>query len=116
MYKSCTNTSYSPGISTHQFPVNVVTRQEWTRFVQRHRKDFKPSRNEALCSAHFEESCYARKLSLDGMENTKMSRVLIRGSVPTRDTVVPAGPELQTERGKRQVSVYIYLTFAWLRS
>ena len=42
-----------------------------------------------------------------GMENMTMSRVLIRGSVPTRDSVVPAGTELLTDRGKRQISVYI---------
>ena len=48
---SCKNTSYSPGIYMHQFPVNVETRQKWARLVQRHRNDFKDFRRDThkLC-------------------------------------------------------------------
>ena len=31
-------------------------------------------------------------------------RDLIGGSIPTRDTIIPEGPEVPTERNKRQVS------------
>ena len=37
----CQNTSYSEGISMHQFPSDQKLREKWTKFVQRHRPYFK---------------------------------------------------------------------------
>ncbi len=109
--ESCRNTTFTPGVTMHQFPSNRDLREKWIKFVQRHRRDFaEPSKYASLCSAHFEESCYSRKpfLKLEGMENLKMSKVLIKGSIPTRDSIVPAQPEVLTDRRKRQVTLSIF--------
>ena len=90
----------------HQFPSDPVVRDKWVKFVGKHRRDFEPqSKYSSLCSAHFEESCYLRKLSvLSGMEEgTQIRAVLIQGAVPTRDTIVPAVPGVLSEHSKRQV-------------
>lgn len=106
--QSCKNTSYTEGIRMHQFPTDPVIRGKWVKFVQRNRKDFAEpiSKYSALCSAHFEESCYTRRFSfhLEEMENINMNRVLIKGSVPSRATTFPASPEELTQRAKRKVS------------
>ena len=82
--RSCKNNSYTDGISMHQFPTDPVVRNKWVKFVQRHRVDFHESsvtNYTSLCSAHFEESCYTRKISLDLGEQLKRNKVLIRGSI-----------------------------------
>ena len=103
--QSCKNTSYSPGIRMHQFPKDPKIRAQWVKFVQRHRVDFGEPvpKHASLCSAHFEPGCYPTRLSLEGMEGTKHNKVLLKGSVPTRHTVLPAMPEELTGRRKRQV-------------
>ena len=101
---SCKNTSYTPGISMHRFPKDESLRRLWTQFVRRHRAKFAPSEYSALCSAHFEKTCFERKLSLGPEASDKTPRNLLkRGSVPTVDTVVPATGKEQssTERDKR---------------
>ena len=107
--QSCRNTSYTPGVRMHQFPADPLVRAKWIKFVQRHRVDFAEPINKyaSLCSAHFEQNCYSSSysLQLDGMTDFKKNKVLIKGSVPTRHTVLIAGPEVPTEREKRQVSV-----------
>ena len=40
-----------------------------------------------------------------------MKRYLIKGSLPTTDTVVPSGPEVLTEREKRKVKGEFVLLF-----
>ena len=88
------------------FPCSVV-RAEWVRFVQKHRVDFGEPVNSyaSLCSAHFEESCFTRNRSiLEGMATSNVRRVLIKDSVPTRDTVLPPNTEeFLTEGNKRKV-------------
>ena len=99
--QSCQNTTFSPGITMHQFPTDPVLRDKWVKFVQRHRREFKPEgKYTSLCSAHFEASCYNFPIQLEGIQ---MNRVLIKGSVPTRDTII-AQTQVLTNRGKRQVS------------
>ena len=84
--QSFQNTLFSPGITMHQFPTDAVLREKWIKFVQRHRRDFKPEGKYIwLCSAHFESSCYNFPIQLEGI---KMNRILIKGSVPTRDTII----------------------------
>jgi len=106
--QSCKNTSYTPGISMHQFPSDPIIRAKWVKFVQRHRVDFAEpvAKHASLCSAHFEQSCYSGSFALElkGMEGFKQNKVLVKGSVPTRHSVLPATPEVLTERKKRQVS------------
>lgn len=61
---SCTNNSYTPGISMHVFPRDKKVWDQWVKFVRVHRPDWQPSEFSALCSLHFEETCYTRlKLS-----------------------------------------------------
>ena len=94
----CTNSSYSPGISMHTFPVNKQIRAKWVKFVRTHRPDFQATYYSALCSLHFSLSCFTR-LKLDdlmsasaetGKETVKSTsdkatekRILIRGSILT---------------------------------
>ena len=40
---SCNNNSTTEGISMHRFPSDSFVRAKWTRFVQRHRAQWKPS-------------------------------------------------------------------------
>ena len=104
--QSCKNTTFTEGITMHQFPSDPVIRGKWVKFVQRHRHDFREaSKYASLCSAHFEDSCYTRSmpLQLEHMKEAKVVRVLIKGSLPTRDTVVPTTPGPITNRRKRQV-------------
>ena len=80
----------------HQFPTDPVVRAQWVRFVQKHRVDFGEPVNKyaSLCSAHFEERCFTRNRSiLEGMAASNVRRVVIKGSVPTRDTVLPPSAE-----------------------
>lgn len=100
---SCTNTSYTPGIKMHQFPKDEVVRQKWVKFVQRHRLSFKnPSKYSSLCSAHFEDTFYFRPQT----DSTGVSwrGNLIKGSVPTRDSVHLPSPKKTSCRSKRLVS------------
>ena len=104
---SCTNTSYTEDVSMHYFPSANDVRQKWTKFVRRHRANFVPSKTSSLCSVHFENSCFEQRStgfsgnSEQGLQ--KFKRFMIKGSVPTRDTVVPySSPE--SSRKRRKVS------------
>ena len=110
---SCKNNTHTPGVSMHNFPRDDVLRQKWTRFVRRHHKDFTPSKSSALCSVHFEDSCYEHlPLALVGESGNalQLKRNLIKGSVPTRDTVLPSSSPL-TSRKRRRVSFDL---FTWI--
>ena len=65
--ESCTNTQYTPGISTHLFPSEPSARAQWVKFVRRHRFDF---------GEPVKQSCFTNSLasSLPGMEEIKMKR------------------------------------------
>ena len=80
--QSFQNTLFSPGITMHLFPTDTVLRWKWIKFVQRHQRDFKP---EGKYTAHFEASCYNFPIQLEGIQ---MNRILIKGSVSTRDTII----------------------------
>ena len=114
--QSCKNTSYSPEIRMHVFPKDPETRNKWIKFVQKHRKDFlAPSQYSTICSAHFEDSCYARRAELNeeaSLSSTSRAyRVLTRGSLPTKDSMEQAGNDMPevSGRAKRQVCSHIYL-------
>ena len=100
---SCTNTSYTEGVSMHYFPSDDIVKQAWVRFVRRHRKDFIPSKSSSLCSVHFKDSCFERRASvLSGESDSKFKRFLIKGSIPTRDTgpVFFSRKQKKTKKGK----------------
>ena len=93
----------TPGIRMHQFPTNPAVRVKWVQFVRRHRHDFKDptSKYTSLCSAHFEESSYERKMSLVSGIGLQMRYFLKKTAVPTRDGVNPPTPDVLTDRMKR---------------
>ena len=101
--QSCQNTTFSSGITMHQFPTHPDLREKWIKFVQRHRKDFKLEGNyTSLCSAYFEASCYNFPIQLEGIQMNR-DTVLIKGSVPMRYTII-AQTHVLKNRGKKQVS------------
>ena len=106
---SCKNTSYTHGVTIHQFPCDPETRAKWTKFVQKHRPDFQAPperRNIALCSEHFKDECFNKpRLSLNGLENIKFQRRLLKGSVPTEDVRIDEKDEAFSARDQRHVSI-----------
>lgn len=107
---NCSNKTGSLGITMHYFPSDETLRQKWTRFVRIHRKDFVPTKSSALCSAHFDESCFHTKgIALVDEEGNSVQpkRTLIAGSTPTRDAVTPYTSPL-TSRKRRMVSTAKY--------
>ena len=97
----------SARISMHQFPKNPVVQNKWVKFVQRHHADFQESsvtKYTSLCSTHFQESYYMRKISLDLGKHSKQDKVVIGGAIPTTDSVVHKGTDTLIEQRKHQVS------------
>lgn len=110
---SCTNRTFTGRIRMHQFPTEPIVRAKWVKFVRKHRPDFKDptSKYAALCSAHFEESCYVKSLAVIAeMEamGIRMNAVLRRDAVPTRDSIFPPAPQEFSERTKRQVRFHFF--------
>lgn len=91
----------------HHFPTDPVVTAQCVRFVQKHRVGFGEPVNKyaCLCSAHFEESSFTRNRSIvECMAASNVERVLVKSSVPTRDTVLPPSAEcVLTERNERKV-------------
>ena len=109
--KSCTNNGDTPGISMHQFPTDSSVRQQWVKFVRRHRLDFNPaeySNRIYLCSAHFEPSCFSKRFAstLEDFDTTGTKRFLLRGSIPTIDVASEDRNEISAKE-KRLVSVLV---------
>ena len=110
---SCTNNSSVTDISMHMFPSHEVTRRKWTKFVQRHRPSFRPTKSSVLCSVHFTQDCYARRIDLLGSEsqadlsNIASTRRLNKGAVPTIDTAITPSPNSNlSRRDKKKVRLY----------
>ena len=106
---SCNNNSKTKGISMHKFPQNKDIREQWTRFVQRHRPEWKPTETSVLCSAHFLPSCF-EDLHLGQTENMSLynaRRWLTRDAVPTIDCarVVNDNDIVLSSRERRMVSI-----------
>ncbi|CAH3043901.1 unnamed protein product [Porites lobata] len=108
--RSCKNTTFTPGIRMHEFPSDPSVRAQWVQFVRRHRHDYKDptSKYASLCSAHFDESCYERKMSVvrSVKKEYKLEmRVFLKATaVPTRDSVTPQSPEKISQREKRKLT------------
>ena len=92
------------GISIHNSPYSGSVRTKWRRFVELHRKNWNPGPvgKFAVCSDHFETSCFTRAFPMKGV-----SRRLKPGSVPTiwKKTATPL-----SERSRRRVSELVLLT------
>lgn len=103
---SCKNNSKTGGlISMHKFPRNDYYREKWTRFVQRHRVGWQPSKSSTLCSAHFEPSCFEQRLDLNlGGGDFQTKRFIRKDAIPTKDCVEDTPKSAsQTERERRTV-------------
>ena len=83
--QSFQNTLFSPGITMHQFPTDAVLREKWIKFVQRHRRDFKPEGKDIAVLCILRGILLKLSFQLEGMQ---MNRILIKVSVPTRDTII----------------------------
>lgn len=84
--QSCKNSWSSEGISMHLFPKDPEIRKKWVAFVRRHRADFEPTRTSALCSIHFEASCFQQRFTLaklGGESSLPTKRRLERDAIPT---------------------------------
>ena len=103
---NCENKTGTPGISMHYFPKDETLRQKWIRFVRIHRKDFVPKKQSALCSAHFDESCFDI-VGVPVYDSGKLvkppKRQMINGSIPHKDSNVPRTSPLSS-RKRRKVS------------
>ena len=113
---SCTNTQYTQGISLHVFlsdEKDQKRRQEWIRFVRKHRPQFVPSASSVLCSAHFEETSYTKNLEISAALGLK--RKLVADAIPSIDVAGPperastSTTELSS-RDRRQVNDYMLLS------
>ena len=103
---SCTNTSYTEGVSMHRFPKNPETRQKWTKFVRKRRPNFAATDTSFLCSMHFAPTCFTRRqdISVPGIEASVMlNRTLVSGAVPTEDGMETT-TSVSTKRERRHVS------------
>ena len=84
---SCTNSTRTPGISMHKFPNKEKKPNEyklWVQYVRKHRANFTPTNFSAICSAHFETSCYPLRYSLAVPSPLKPKALYLKpGSVPT---------------------------------
>lgn len=106
---NCPNKTGTPGISLHYFPLNESLQNKWTLLVRRHRKDFNPKKTSCLCLVHFEERCFEHKpvlVTTDNGQAIQLKRNLIKGSIPTKDTVIPLKSPL-TDHKWRNVSISI---------
>ena len=114
---NCSNRTGMPVVSMHYFPKDETLRQKLIRFVRIHRKDFVLKKQSALCSAHFDDSCfdivgipvYNEKKRL--IEPPK--RRLIPGSVPSKDSLVPRTSPLTSQK-HRKVSTRVGNSFIFL--
>ena len=95
--QGCSNRSnLKAGISIHNSPINPAHRAKWKKCILLHRKNFNPEGRFAVCSDHFESSCFARQFHMEGSV-----RRLSPGSVPT---IWKAREAPLTDRERRRVS------------
>ena len=115
--KSCTNGSYTKGISMHAFPRQKQLLAKWVCFVRRHRANWKPSKSSKICSAHFAPECFtpAHSFSLEPSTSssvyTTIRRTLKNDSVPTIDVAseTSANTARLSQRERRKVYLHIFL-------
>jgi len=87
----------------HLFPSNEGLRRIWTKFVQTHRPDFKPTKTSVLCSVHFTSDNFARMVDF----GDQSFRRLEKGSFPMIDVAVKKDDLAISERERRTVSLII---------
>lgn len=117
---SCTNNSKTEGVSMHRFPSDNSIRSKWTRFVQRHRSQWKPSSTSVLCSAHFQLSDFEQRLDfkLDGAETFSTKRWLKKGAIPSVDCVVsqPQVKNISARERRQVITFYVNINLCNLKN
>ena len=88
---SCTNNSYTPNVSIHIFPKNEKVRDQWVKFVNVHRPDWRPTSNSTLCSVHFHESCFTRFLPSTNTIKNKIITLSEVGKIDVRVINITSG-------------------------
>ena len=90
----------------HLFPSDEKVREQWVKFVHKHRPDFVPKKTLVLCSIYFTPDCSTWRLDLAKSEYSSPGhRHLIKGSVPIIDAAVnPLDEPSLTDREPRMVS------------
>lgn len=113
--QSCKNSSCTEGISMHLFPADHNIKRKWINFVRRHRPTFEPTRYSALCSIHFEASCFHQRFSFSelGSElNLPAKRRLERDAIPSihdaNESPLDDQNETLSDRSRRQVSALYF--------
>ena len=59
---------HKAGVSLHSSPILKNVRDKWVRFVKTHRANFNSPGDFAICSRHFEVSCFKRPLEGDSCQ------------------------------------------------
>lgn len=108
--QGCSNTSnHRAGISLHCSPVSKSERDKWVRFVKTHRANFTPQGRFVICSDHFEDKCFERRMHVEGFR-----RRLLPASVPRLWKKSSQTLEPSSARSRRKVSTCdFYLTFSF---
>lgn len=74
----CSNKSNpKEGISLHISPLNKRLLARWKAFISLHRGNFNPEDRFVVCSVHFKEECFSRRIHQEGSR-----RLLLPESVP----------------------------------
>ena len=99
---SCQNTSYTEGVSIHYFPTDPVFRQKWTRFVRIHRANFKPVKSSVLCSAHFEPSCFTKRLVFASKDPKDIPKSIGKGSYTIKRYCCASKSSSRNDKSKKE--------------
>ena len=76
----CSN-SNKTGHTMHKFPKDANLRQQWVKFVQVKRVDFKePLMHSVICSSHFSPDCYEESYIAE--MGFKKQKQLLPGACP----------------------------------
>lgn len=87
----------------HLFTSNESVRRKWTKFVQKHRRGFKPSKTSVLCSVHFTPESFSRRI--DPADQPSVLRIE-KGAFPTIDVAITQGDvPAVTDRERRKISL-----------
>ena len=118
---NCANKTGMPRISMHYFPKDETLRQKWIRFVRirNSQERFRSIKKQsALCSAHFDETCFDRVGISVYDDSGKLvkppKRHLVEGSIPSKDSVAPSTSPLSWRKRGKVSSLYAQLFISLL--
>lgn len=71
------------GVGLFSFPKDEAVRSQWMKQVQQTRAKWNATKYSALCSEHFEASCFKEELKMAAQLGVAMRRQLKPGAVPS---------------------------------